>query len=144
MLNKCSFIGNLGRDPECRSLGNGKEVVSLSLGVSEKWKDASGEKKEHTEWVRITIFNEHLVKVAKDYLKKGSKIYVEGKLQTKKYTDKDGVEKYSTEIALQNYGGTIVMLDGKKDAAPSETDKAYAHAETALKKAAQLDDEIPF
>ena len=113
-LNKCCFIGNLGKDPEIRATQDGREIASMSLGVSENWKDkTSGERKSKTEWVRISIFNENLVKVAKNYLKKGSKIYIEGQMATRKYTDKDGVEKYSTEIVLQNYGGSIIMLDSK-------------------------------
>jgi len=119
-LNKCTFIGNLGKDPEIRAMGADREVANLSLGVSESWKDKNtGEKKEKTEWVRITIFNQNLVNVAKNYLKKGSKIYIEGQMQTRKYTDNSGVEKYTTEIVLQNFGGTIIMLDGKQSAAPS-------------------------
>jgi single-strand DNA-binding protein len=151
MLNKCCFIGNVGRDPEIRSMQDGREIANLSLGVTDKWKDKNtGERKEKTEWIRITIFNENLVKVVKNYVKKGSKLYIEGQMQTRKYTDKDGAEKYSTEVVLQNYGGTIVMLDGKKDSAPS-TDDQWAKAEAMVSKAAatktlnqQLDDEIPF
>src|SRR5690606_6700700 len=94
MLNKRSFIGHLGADPTIRSTQDGKEIASLSIGVSEKWKDRNGEKQEKTEWVRVSVFNEGLVGVIKNYLHKGSKIYIEGKMQTRKYTDKDGVEKY--------------------------------------------------
>lgn len=121
-VNKVILIGNVGKDPEIRSTQDGKEIASLSLATSESWKDKnSGERKEKTEWHRISIFNEGLVKVVKNYVKKGSKLYIEGQLQTRKWTDKDGVEKYSTEVVLQNYGGTLTMLDGKKDdAAPQQ------------------------
>ncbi len=116
MLNKCCFIGNLGRDPEARQMNNGDTVVNLSLAVSEKWKDkSSGERRERTEWVRVVIFNEHLAKVAQQYLKKGSKVYLEGQLQTRIWTDKDGNDRYSTEIVLQRYRGELVMLDGKRE-----------------------------
>ncbi len=146
-LNQCQFIGNLGKDPEIRSTQDGREIANLSLGVSESWKDKStGERKEKTEWVRITIFNENLVKVAKNYLKKGSKIFISGQMQTRKYTDKDGVEKYSTEIVLQNYGGTIIMLDGKKSSS-EEHPQSSAMVDEVKKQfpgAAELDDEIPF
>ena len=118
-VNKVILVGNLGQDPEIRATQNGKEIANFSLATSESWKDkATGEKKENTQWHRVVVFNENLVNVVKNYVKKGSKIYVEGQLQTRKWTDKDGVEKYSTEVVLQNFGGTIVMLDSKKDAQP--------------------------
>jgi single-strand DNA-binding protein len=111
MLNKCCFIGNVGKDPEIRSSQSGKEIANFSLAVTEKWKDhATGEKKERTEWVRICVFNEGLVGVIKQYIKKGSKIYVEGSLATRKWTDQSGTEKYSTEVVLKGFGGTLVML----------------------------------
>lgn len=113
MLNKCQFIGNLGRDPETRNMSDGKPVVNLSLAVTEKWKDKnSGERKEKTEWIRIVIFNENLARVAQKYLKKGSTVYIEGQLQTRKWTDQSGTEKYTTEIVLQNYRGELTMLGG--------------------------------
>lgn len=115
-VNRVILIGNLGKDPEIRSTQDGREIANLSLATSESWKDrASGERKERTEWHRVAIFNENLVRVAKDYLKKGSKIYVEGALQTRKWVDSMGVEKYSTEVVLQNFGGALVMLDGKRE-----------------------------
>lgn len=118
MLNKCMFIGNLGRDPEVRTMQNGKKVANLSLGVSEKWSDkASGEKKERTEWVRVVIFGP-LADIAERYAKKGSKLYVCGSLQTRKWTNKDGVEAYSTEVVLQGFGAELVLLDGKSSEAP--------------------------
>lgn len=113
-VNKVILVGNLGRDPEIRSMQSGEEIAQLSVATSETWRDkASGERKERTEWHRVVIFNENLVKVAKSYLKKGSKIYVEGSLQTRKWTDKDGAEKYSTEVVLQRFRGELTMLDGR-------------------------------
>src|ERR1700709_1878153 len=113
-VNKVILVGNLGRDPEVRRLTSGGPVVNLSIATSESWRDkASGERKEKTEWHRVVIFNENLAKVAEQYLKKGAKVYLEGQLQTRKYTDKDGAEKYSTEIVLQKFRGELVMLDGR-------------------------------
>jgi single-strand DNA-binding protein len=113
-VNKVILIGNLGRDPEVRHTQDGKPIVNLSLATSETWRDrSSGERKERTEWHRVVIFNEALAKVAEQYLKKGSTVYLEGQLQTRKYTDKDGVEKYSTEVVLQNYRGELTMLGGR-------------------------------
>jgi single-strand DNA-binding protein len=113
-VNKVILVGNLGRDPEVRHTQDGKPIVNLSIATSETWRDRnSGERKERTEWHRVVIFNENLAKVAEQYLKKGSTVYVEGQLQTRKYTDKDGVEKYSTEIVLQNFNGTLTMLGGR-------------------------------
>lgn len=150
-LNKVMLIGNLGKDPEIRSMQDGREIANLTLATSESWKDKNtGERKEKSEWHKIVIFNSNLVTVAKNYLKKGSKVYIEGSLQTRKWTDKDGADKYSTEIVLQNFGGTIVMLDGKKAAddtaanTNSDVDAAYARAENSLTGAMPLDDEIPF
>jgi single-strand DNA-binding protein len=113
-VNKVILVGNLGRDPEIRSMQSGEEIAQLSLATSETWRDkASGERKERTEWHRVVIFNENLVKVAKSYLKKGSKVYIEGSLQTRKWTDKDGAEKYTTEVVLQRFRGELTMLDGR-------------------------------
>ncbi|MFC3226691.1 single-stranded DNA-binding protein [Marinibaculum pumilum] len=113
-VNKVILIGNLGRDPEVRSMQSGDEVCNLALATSENWRDRqTGERREKTEWHRVVIFNENLVKVAKQYLRKGSKIYIEGQLQTRKYTDQQGVERYSTEIVLQRYRGELTMLDGR-------------------------------
>lgn len=115
-VNKVILIGNLGRDPEIRSTQDGQKIAQLSLATSESWKDkSSGERKEKSEWHRIVIFNERLCDVAEKYLKKGSKVYVEGSLATRKWTDKDGVEKYSTEVVLSKFKGDIVMLDGKSE-----------------------------
>lgn len=131
-VNKVILIGNVGKDPEVRRMTNGDAVVNLSVATSETWKDkASGERKEKTEWHRITIFNDHIAKVAEQYVRKGSKVYLEGALQTRKWTDRDGAEKYSTEIVLQKFNGVLVLLDGKKDG-------------TAATGRDDMDDEIPF
>lgn len=113
-VNKVILIGNLGRDPEVRTLQDGNPVVNLSVATSETWKDrGSGERRERTEWHRVVIFNEALAKVAQNYLKKGSKVYLEGQLQTRKWTDQSGQEKYTTEVVLQRYRGELTMLDGR-------------------------------
>ncbi len=114
-VNKVILIGNLGKDPEVRSMQNGGKVVNLSIATSESWRDKnSGERQEKTEWHRVVIFNEKLGEVAEKYLKKGAKVYVEGALQTRKWTDNAGVEKYSTEVVLQRFRGELTMLDGGK------------------------------
>ena len=113
-VNKVILVGNLGKDPEIRTLNSGERVANLSLATSEQWRDkSSGERKEKTEWHRVVIFNEGLAKVAEQYLKKGSTVYIEGQLQTRKYTDKDGVEKYSTEVVLQGFNSTLTMIGGR-------------------------------
>src|SRR5277367_3584629 len=113
-VNKVILVGNLGKDPEVRRTTAGDPIVNLSLATSESWRDkASGERKEKTEWHRVVIFNKNLADVAEKYLRKGSKVYVEGQLQTRKWTDKDGAEKYSTEVVLQNCRGELTMLDGR-------------------------------
>ncbi len=113
-VNKVILVGNLGRDPEVRRLNSGDPVCNLNIATSETWRDkSSGERQERTEWHRVVIFNENLVKVAENYLRKGSKIYIEGQLQTRKYTDQQGIEKYSTEIVLQRFRGELQMLDSK-------------------------------
>ena len=112
-LNKVMLIGNLGRDPEIRNFQNGGKVCNLRIATSETWKDKnSGERKERTEWHSVAIFNEGLVRIAEQYLRKGSKVYIEGQLQTRKYQDQSGADKYSTEIVLQGFNGTLTMLDG--------------------------------
>jgi single-strand DNA-binding protein len=113
-VNKVILIGNLGKDPEIRRLGSGEPVVNLSVATSESWKDKStGERKEKTEWHRVVIFNENIARVAEQYLKKGSKVYVEGQLQTRKWTDQSGQEKYSTEVVIQRFRGDLTLLDGR-------------------------------
>jgi single-strand DNA-binding protein len=158
-VNKVILVGNLGKDPEVRHTQDGKPIVSLSIATSESWRDkASGERKEKTEWHRVVIFNESLAKVAEQYLKKGSTVYLEGQLQTRKYTDKDGVEKFSTEVVLQNYRGELTMLGGKPGgggdsagysggdgfgaSSPMERPRAAGGAKQSF--ARDLDDEVPF
>jgi len=109
-VNKVILVGNLGKDPEVRRMTSGEPVVNLSVATSESWRDkASGERKEKTEWHRVVIFNKNLAEIAEKYLRKGAKVYVEGQLQTRKWTDKDGTEKYSTEVVLQNFRGELTM-----------------------------------
>ena len=112
-VNKVILVGNLGDDPESRSLNNGGEVVNLRVATSESWKDRDGQRQERTEWHRVVIFNENLGRVAKSYLRKGSKVYLEGQLQTRKWTDNSGQDKYSTEIVLQRFRGELVLLDSR-------------------------------
>ena len=113
-VNKVILIGNLGRDPEIRSLQDGSRVANLSVATSESWRDkASGERRERTEWHRVVIFNDRLVDVVERFLKKGAKVYVEGQLQTRKWTDQSGTEKYTTEVVLQRFRGELTMLDGR-------------------------------
>jgi len=115
-VNKVILIGNLGRDPEVRFSQDGKKIVNLSIATSESWKDkSSGERREKTEWHRVVVFNNHLADVAEKYLRKGSKVYIEGSLQTRKWTDNAGIEKYSTEVVLQNFRGELTMLDGRSE-----------------------------
>ncbi len=114
-VNKVILIGNLGRDPEVRRTQDGKPIANLSIATAETWRDkVTGERKEKAEWHRVTIFNEGLANIAGQYLKKGSKVYLEGSLQTRKWTDKDGAEKYSTEVVLQGFNATLTMLDAPK------------------------------
>lgn len=115
-VNRVTLLGNLGRDPEVRTMQNGSKVVHLSVATSESWKDRStGERREKSEWHRVQIYNERLADVAERFLKKGSKVYLEGQLQTRKWTDQSGQEKYTTEIVLQQYRGELTLLDGKSD-----------------------------
>src|ERR1700685_2489851 len=114
-VNKVILVGNLGKDPEIRSTQDGREIASFSIATSETWKDKnSGERKEKTEWHNIVIFNDRLIQVVKSYVKKGSKLYIEGALQTRKWTDNQGQERYSTEIVLQRFRGELTMLDGAR------------------------------
>lgn len=113
-VNKVILVGNLGRDPEVRNLSDGSPVVNLSIATSESWRDrSSGERRERTEWHRVVIFNEKLAEVAQQYLRKGAKVYLEGQLQTRKWTDQSGVEKYTTEVVLQRFRGELQMLDSR-------------------------------
>jgi single-strand DNA-binding protein len=151
-VNKVILIGNLGRDPEIRSLGSGDRVASFSIATSESWRDrATGERREKTEWHRISIFNDNLVKVAENYLRKGSKVYIEGALQTRKFTDASGAERTATEIVLQKFRGELTMLDGRGDGdGGRDSDSGYSPGPRAAASgpketfSADLDDEIPF
>jgi single-strand DNA-binding protein len=113
-VNKVILVGNLGADPEARSLNNGGEVVNLRVATSETWKDRDGNRQERTEWHQVVIFNENLGRVAKSYLRKGSKVYLEGQIQTRKWTDNNGNDRYTTEIVLQKYRGELVLLDSRE------------------------------
>lgn len=149
-VNKVILVGNLGRDPEVRHLQDGSPVVNLSLATNEVWTDkATGERRERTEWHRVVIFNERLGEVAQKYLKKGSKVYVEGQLQTRKWTDQQGADRYSTEVVLRGFRGELTMLDARPEGAPVEEVAAAeplgeSEAKPAPAEGADLDDEIPF
>jgi single-strand DNA-binding protein len=153
-VNKVILVGNLGRDPEIRSLNSGDRVANLSLATSETWRDRnSGERKERTEWHRVVIFNDNLVKVAENYLKKGSKVYIEGQLSTRKFTDQSGAEKYSTEVVLQKFRGELTMLDVKGEGGGRDDGDFGGYASSGPRNqsagpketfSADLDDEIPF
>jgi single-strand DNA-binding protein len=156
-VNKVILVGNLGADPEIRSLNSGDRVANLRVATSESWRDrATGERKERTEWHRVVIFNENIVKVAENYLKKGAKVYLEGSIQTRKWQDQSGVEKFSTEIVLQKFRGELVMLDGRGENAEAGMGggSGYAGGFSSGPRAAgsgpredfsaDLDDEIPF
>ncbi len=155
-INKVILVGNLGRDPEVRATQDGREIANLTIATSDTWKDKNtGERREKTEWHRIAIFNEGLVKVAKNYLRKGSKVYIEGALQTRKWTDQSGVEKYSTEVVLQGFNGNLTMLDGRNDnGGEQQQGGGYNQSsgggynqsaqQSAPAPAPELDDEIPF
>ena len=112
-VNKVILVGNLGADPEARSLNNGGEVVNIRVATSEQWKDRDGNRQERTEWHNVVIFNENLGKVAKSYLRKGSKVYLEGQIQTRKWTDQSGNDRYTTEVVLQRFRGELVLLDSR-------------------------------
>ena len=122
-VNKVILVGNLGKDPEIRRTQAGRPIANLSIATSETWRDkGTGERKEKTEWHRVVIFNEGLCKVAEQYLKKGAKVYIEGQLQTRKWTDQSGVEKYSTEVVLQGFNSNLTMLDGRSGGGGSFSD----------------------
>ena len=145
MVNKVILLGNVGRDPESRTLANGGRVVNFSLATSESWRDRNtGERKERSEWHQITIWNEALGKIAKQYLKKGSKVYLEGQIQTREFTDKDGNQRKTTEIVLPKFGGALELL-GEKGGAKSEASapsESFGRSGGSL--SAHLDDDIPF
>jgi single-strand DNA-binding protein len=142
-VNKVILIGNVGKDPEIRSTQDGRGIANLSIATSESWKDKNtGERKEKTEWHRVVVFNDNLVNVIKNYVKKGSKLYVEGTLQTRKWTDKDGAEKYATEVVLQGFSGQLTLLDGKRESSGTAHEATQAPAQQTVSQI--LDDEIPF
>ena len=144
-INKVILIGNLGADPEVRSFSNGNKVCNLRIATSETWKDRNtGERKEKTEWHSVAIFQEGLVRIAEQYLKKGSKVYIEGQLQTRKWQDQSGADKYSTEIVLQGFGGTLTMLDGANGGSGSTGGSSSSGNSTSPATSRDLDDEIPF
>ena len=148
-LNKVLLIGRLGTDPEIKQMVNGKNVARLSLATSQSWKDKNtGERKEKTEWHRIVIFNEGLINVIQQYLKKGANVYVEGQLSTRKWKDEStGQDKYSTEIVLQGYNSSLTMLDGKNknsDTSPESDSKSSLPNDNLNQDNSDLDDEIPF
>ena len=152
-LNKVTLIGNLGADPEVRTMGNGKKVASFSLATTENWTDKStNERKESTEWHRVVVFNEVLLRVVEDYVKKGSKLYLEGNLQTRKWQDQSGQDRYTTEIVVQNFKGTLILLDSRGDSAqtipnnrPEMVGKSSPDAVQDTEVIAdEFDDEIPF
>jgi single-strand DNA-binding protein len=144
-LNKVQLIGNLGADPEIRAMTNGRNVASLSLATSESWKDkTTGERKEKTEWHRVIVMNDNLVKVIENYTRKGSKLYVEGSLQTRKWTDKEGQDRYTTEIVLGAFNGQIVLLDGRGAGEDGGASNQRAYQATSQDPQAPLDDDIPF
>jgi single-strand DNA-binding protein len=138
-LNKVQLIGRLGADPECRSLNNGGQVVNLRLATSESWKNKEGERQERTEWHQVVIFNEGIGNVAKSYLRKGSQCFIEGQLQTRKWTDQSGADRYSTEVVLQKFRGELLLLDSKSEqsAAPARTPQPAAFD-------TDLDDGVPY
>ena len=149
-VNKVTLIGNLGRDPEIRAMQNGDKIVQLSIATSDRWKDKnSGEQRERTEWHRVVIFNDALGKIAEQYLKKGSTVYLEGQLQTRKWTDQQsGQDKYTTEVVLQRYRGELTLLGSRPDNQlnndynKSEIDQSSERPVSSI--ASDLDDEIPF
>ncbi|MBT6566719.1 MAG: single-stranded DNA-binding protein [Candidatus Puniceispirillum sp.] len=164
-VNKVTLVGNLGRDPEVRSTQDGAKIVQLSLATSERWKDRNtGEQRERTEWHRVVIFNENLSRIAEQYLRKGSTCYIEGQLQTRKWTDNQGVEKYTTEVVLQRYRGELTLLGGRGDSGgggsygggdtggnqSSENDSGFGGASSGssspppMRESNDLDDDIPF
>ena len=167
-VNKVILVGNLGRDPEVRTFQNGGKVVNLRIATSETWKDrTSGERKERTEWHSVAIFNENLARVAEQYLKKGSKVYVEGKLETRKWQDQSGQDRYTTEVVLRQYGGELTLLEGRDggsggsgggygsdpmgggygggdDYAPPSPARSGGGSSGGSSRSSDIDDEIPF
>jgi|TARA_B100000767_G_scaffold99786_1_gene95783 single-strand DNA-binding protein len=149
-LNKVMIIGNLGADPEVRTFQNGNKVCNLRIATSDNWRDKNtGERREKTEWHSVSVFSEGLVKVCEQYLKKGSKVFVEGSLQTRKWQDQSGADRYSTEVVLQGFGGTLTMLDGRNNS-NEEFNKSpdnftpNSNENSLSTNTNDIDDEIPF
>ena len=152
-VNKVILVGNLGADPEVRRTQDGRPIVNLRVATSENWRDkATGERREKTEWHRVVIFNENLAKIAEQYLKKGSKVYIEGSLQTRKWEDQSGQERYSTEVVLQGFNSQLTMLDGRAGGGEGRENAAASSGDFGRSTALgggktfnkELDDEIPF
>jgi len=150
-VNKVILVGNLGRDPEVRFMQDGSKVANLSLATSESWRDKqSGERREKTEWHRVTIWNQNLAEVAEKYLRKGSKVYLEGQLQTRKWQDQSGQDRYTTEVVLSRFRGELTMLDGRPEGAMAGGEDMGAPTAPSMggepsgAQAGDLDDEIPF
>lgn len=150
-INKVILVGNLGADPKVSNTSNGSKIVNLTVATSDTWKDKlSGERKERTEWNRVVIFNAQLADIAERYLRKGSKVYIEGQLQTRKWEDNTGQERYSTEVVLQNYTGNLVLLDGRGDSGAAAGGDVFSAAPSGgwdnspAAAPADLDDDIPF
>ncbi|MCQ2741515.1 MAG: single-stranded DNA-binding protein [Alphaproteobacteria bacterium] len=150
-INKVILVGNLGADPKVSNTANGSKIVNLNLATSDCWKyKATGERKERTEWHRVVIFNPSLAEVAEKYLRKGSKVYLEGQLQTRRWEDSNGQERYTTEVVLQSFSSNLIMLDGKSDGVPAGGNEVFSASDggwdssSAGAEVAPLDDDIPF
>ena len=146
-LNRAMLIGHLGRDPEIKNMQNGGKIANLSVATSERWRDkGTGERREKTEWHRVVVFNENLVEIIRKYAVKGSKVYLEGKLQTRKWADKNGAERYTTEIVLANFDGKVVLLDsaGERQDNHGEDDGKAASQQSSGGTGGDVDDDIPF
>ncbi|NOZ32275.1 MAG: single-stranded DNA-binding protein [Alphaproteobacteria bacterium] len=152
-VNKVTLIGNLGADPEVRNTQDGRPIVNLRVATTESWRDrSSGERRERTEWHRVVIFSEGLAKIAEQYLRKGSKVYLEGQLQTRKWQDQNGQDRYSTEVVLQNFNSSMVMLDGRGDSegggsgfsGPKQGASSKPRSDAPSFDKGEVDDEIPF
>lgn len=157
-VNKVILVGNVGQDPEIRTTSDGREVASFSIATTDSWKDkGTGEKKDKTEWHRVVVFSQGLVGIVKNYVKKGSKLYIEGQLQTRKWTDNNGVDKYTTEVVLQNFNSTLQMLGSRDSSSGSYSEEPASYGKSSSTSSSSggktkvddnsmddLDDEIPF
>ncbi len=144
-VNKVIILGNLGRDPEVRTFQNGGKICNLRIATSETWKDReTGERKERTEWHAVSIFSEPLVRIAEQYLRKGSKVYIEGQLETRKWQDQSGADRYSTEVVLRPYRGELTLLDGRGEGGGERSESGYRHDDPARQAPPDMDDDLPF